>query len=162
MLKLFSADFLHSLKAARPERLVIIAGAGIVRPLSMKVRVAGLAARFGKGVMSLPVLKKLAPLAQKVLYKVLRTHDYEKSSGVMRETFLKVIKEDLRDSTENIKCPTLIVWGERDSYVPVKDAYLMKEKIANSELHVIKDGKHGIHRTHAKKLAGWIAEFLNK
>ena len=45
VLKLFSEEFLHSLKEARPDRVVIIAGAGVKRPLSLRVRVAGLAAR---------------------------------------------------------------------------------------------------------------------
>jgi len=161
VLKLFAEDFSHSLKA-RPEKVVLIAAAGVKHRKSLSVRIAAAAARSGKKVMSWPVLRHAAPLAQKVLYKALRTHDYEKSSGVMRETFLKVIDEDLKESIEQVKCPALIVWGEKDTYVPVKDARLMHEKIANSELHIFKDGRHGIHKTHAAQIAKWVKEFLKK
>jgi pimeloyl-ACP methyl ester carboxylesterase len=173
LLKLYSPDFLHSLEArpefstcrylvARPEKLVLIAAAGVKHVKSLRVRIAVVAARVGKAVMRLPVLRRLAPLAQKILYKALRTHDYEKTSGVMRETFLKVVDEDLKESIDQIHRPTLIVWGDQDSYVPVKDAYLMHEKIGGSELHIIEGGRHGIHKTHAKEVAAWIGEFLKK
>jgi len=158
LLKLFAADFLHSMEA-RPGKLVLIAAAGVKHGKSWRVRIAGMAARVGKGVMGLPLLRRLAPLAQKILYKALRTHDYEKSSGVMRETFLKVIDEDLIESIDQIHRPTLILWGDKDSYVPVKDAYLMQERIKGSEMHIIEGGRHGIHKTHAKLVADWVKDF---
>lgn len=80
----------------------------------------------------------------------------------MRETFLKVIDEDLKESIDQIHRPTLIIWGDKDSYVPVKDAYLMHEKIAGSELHIIEGGRHGIHKTHAKEVAELVKEFLSE
>lgn len=161
LLKLYAEDFLHNLEA-RPDKLVLIAAAGVKHGKSLRVRVATLAARVGKTIMKLPLLRRLAPLAQKILYKALRTHDYEKSSGVMRESFLKVIDEDLKESIEGIHRPTMIVWGNEDSYVPVKDAYMMHEKIAGSELHIIEGGRHGIHKTHAKQVAEWVKVFLKK
>ena len=97
---------------------------------------------------------------QKILYKILRVHDYEKTSGVMRKTFLNVINQDLSGLLEHINCSTLVVWGKNDTYVPVSDAHHMHEKIRKSELHIIEDGRHGIHKTHAKQVGGWINEFL--
>ncbi len=161
LLKLFANNFRHGV-AARPDRLVLIAAAGVKHGKSLRVRVAGAAARAGKAVMNWPVLRRLAPLAQKILYKALRTHDYEKTSGVMRETFLKVIDEDLRNSILEIHRPTLIIWGDRDSYVPVKDAYLMHKEISGSELHIIEGGKHGIHKTHTDLVANLVRKFINK
>jgi len=162
LMKLFDRQFVHEAGVAKPDRLVMIAAAGIKPTETFRIKVAKCAARIGKSVMSLPLLNRLAPLAQKILYKALRTHDYEKSSGVMRDTFLKVINEDLKGSLDHITNPTLIAWGVRDSYVPVNDARLMHEKIIGSELHIIKDGKHGIHKTHAPQIAVWIKQFLNK
>lgn len=162
LMKMFENGFEHLNGMPQPEKLVMIAAAGIKPTKTLRLRVAAAAAKLGKSVLAWPGLRRLAPLAQKVLYKVLRTHDYEKTSGVMRETFIKVIDEDLRDCLSEIHTPSLIVWGTKDSYLPVKDARVIHEKIAGSELHIINGGRHGIHKTHAKEIAGWIKNFLAK
>ena len=143
------------------DRLVIIAAAGIKHQKSLKIRVAGTLAKTGKKVLGAGPLKWVAPLAQKGLYKVLKSHDYEKTSGVMRETFLKVIDEDLRDNVvQGCKNPALIFWGKKDTYVPVTDARLIHLKIPGSKLIIFPDGKHGIHRTKAEEIADLVSEFI--
>lgn len=160
LFKLLSPDFQHSI-TERPDRLVLIAAAGIKPRATLRVMVAAVAARTGKAVMKLPLLRHLSPLARKILYKALKTHDYEKSSGIMRETFIKVIDEDLRDSLLHIKNPTLIFWGKKDSYVSVKHGRLMHEKIPGSKMVVFADGRHGIHKTKSEPIAREIANFLH-
>jgi pimeloyl-ACP methyl ester carboxylesterase len=158
-LKMLSLDFVTGV-SEKVDKLILVAAAGVKPSRTLRIKVAAAAARLGKKIMLLPGLRMGAPLAQKILYKVLKTHDYEKSSGVMRETFLKVIDEDLSDSLAHIKNPTLIIWGKLDSYVPFSDALLMERKILGSKLIAISDGRHGIHKTHAGDLAKWIKEFL--
>ena len=60
----------------------------------------------------------------------------------MRRTFINVVNEDLRDCLPAIKCPTLLVWGERDVDVPVRDALLMENMIPNARLQVLKGAGH--------------------
>ncbi|HWT93148.1 MAG TPA: alpha/beta hydrolase [Solirubrobacteraceae bacterium] len=48
----------------------------------------------------------------------------------------------IRDRLSDIKCPTLIVWGEDDFLVPVKDAYEFDRLIPNSRLIVWEDTGH--------------------
>ena len=158
-LKMLAPDFATNI-SEKVDKLILVAAAGVKARRTLRIKVASAAARLGKKVMQLPGLRAGAPLAQKILYKVLKTHDYEKSSGVMRETFLKVIDEDLSESLSHIKNPTLIIWGKRDSYVPFSDALLMEKKILGSKLIAIPGGRHGIHKTHAEDLAKWIKEFL--
>ncbi len=160
LLKLLSPNFAH-LIVQRPDNLILIAAAGIKPKKTLRLHVATTAAKTGKAVLSLPVLNRLAPLAQKVLYKALKTHDYEKSSGVMRETFLRVIDEDLSGSMSHIKNHTKIFWGKKDGYVPLSDGEIMHEKIITSEMTIIPEGKHGIHKTHAELLAREIVTFLS-
>jgi pimeloyl-ACP methyl ester carboxylesterase len=158
-LKMLSPDFQHEI-SQRPDKLVLVAAAGIKRKPSPRVRIAAVAARMGKGLMRFPLLQPLSKICRKILYRALRTHDYEKSSGVMRSTFLKVIDEDLKDTLDHVKNPTLIFWGKKDSYVPLRDGMLMRDKIPGSRLVVIEDGKHGIHKTKASLLAREITTFL--
>lgn len=160
LFKLLSPSFPH-LIVQKPDNLILIAAAGIKPKQTLRLKIATIAAKTGKAVLTLPVLNKLAPFAQKVLYRALKTHDYEKSSGVMRETFLKVIGEDLSGSMSHIKNTTKLFWGKRDSYVPLSDGKLMHETIISSEMTIIPEGKHGIHKTHAELLASEIDLFLN-
>jgi pimeloyl-ACP methyl ester carboxylesterase len=159
LFKLLTPDFAHNI-SERPEKLVLIASAGIKPTKTLRISLAGLMAKYGKKVMSLPGLRRLSPLAQKALYKILKSHDYEKSSGVMRDTLIKVLDEDLSESIAHIKNPALIFWGKKDSYIPLRDAYVIKKSIIGSHLITIADGKHGIHKTHAEILAPRIVEFL--
>jgi pimeloyl-ACP methyl ester carboxylesterase len=48
----------------------------------------------------------------------------------------------LRDRLEKIGCPTLIVWGEKDRLVPVKDADVFEQLIPDSRKVVYKDTGH--------------------
>ncbi len=159
LLKLLSPDFAHEI-TERPDKLVMIAAAGIKPPRTLRLGLASAVARIGKGLLSWPVLRKFAPSAQKLLYKILKSHDYEKSSGVMRNTFIKVIDEDLTGTLNHIKNPALICWGKKDSYVPFSDGLLMHKSINGSQMITISDGRHGIHKTHAETLAPKIVDFL--
>ncbi len=48
----------------------------------------------------------------------------------------------LRDRLEKVACPTLIVWGDKDRLVPVKDAYLFEELIDDARTIIYKDTGH--------------------
>jgi pimeloyl-ACP methyl ester carboxylesterase len=48
----------------------------------------------------------------------------------------------LRDRLEKISCPTLIVWGDKDRLVPLKDASVFEELIPDSRKIVYKDTGH--------------------
>ena len=49
---------------------------------------------------------------------------------------------DFRDRLPEIGCPTLIVWGEKDSIIPVKDAHEFERLIPDSRKVVMKDTGH--------------------
>ncbi len=48
----------------------------------------------------------------------------------------------LRDRLEKVSCPTLIIWGDKDRLVPVKDAAIFQELIAESRKIVYTDTGH--------------------
>jgi pimeloyl-ACP methyl ester carboxylesterase len=48
----------------------------------------------------------------------------------------------IRDRLSEIECPTLVVWGEKDRLVPVRDAYIFGELIPNSRVVVWPDTGH--------------------
>jgi len=48
----------------------------------------------------------------------------------------------LRDRLEKISCPTLILWGDKDRLVPLKDASVFEELIPDSRKIVYEDTGH--------------------
>jgi pimeloyl-ACP methyl ester carboxylesterase len=70
----------------------------------------------------------------KLIYKLAREHDYEKSSGVMRETLKLVLNEDLKPLLTNLPIPVLILWGKQDQMTKYSDAIIINEEVGQSKL----------------------------
>lgn len=68
--------------------------------------------------------------------------DYRALSGVMRETFVRVVNEHLDKLLPLVSRPTLLVWGERDNDTPLYMAKRMNRKLPDSALIVIKNSGH--------------------
>lgn len=81
---------------------------------------------------------------KKLLYKLAGVQDYNKTEGVMRETFKKIISQDLRESMRKITSQTLLVWGGEDRIVPVKIAKKIGQLIPDSQLFVVADFGHDL------------------
>lgn len=142
------------------EHLFLCAAAGIRHPRHIK-RIIGLTlAKNGKMLLSLPGCRHLKPLGKKMLYTLIRVHDYEKASPVMRQTLIEVTREDLRPLLRHIAIPTDIYWGTEDSMTPYKDAKLMCHEIPNSELHEFEGTRHAVHRDRAEEIAERILDLL--
>lgn len=60
--------------------------------------------------------------------------DYASSSPMMRAILSKVVNEDLKDVMPSIKAPTLLIWGEKDTATPLKDAKTMEKLIPDAGL----------------------------
>ena len=52
------------------------------------------------------------------------------------------LEYDFRDRLPEVKVPTLIVWGEKDSIIPVRDADEFERLIEDSRKVVMKDTGH--------------------
>lgn len=142
------------------EKLILCAPA-IIRRRNIKSYLFYWLAFLGKKIFSLPGLKKLSPLAKKIIYKLAGTRDYYIADGIMKEIMKKIwVEEDLLIVLEKIKIPTLILWGEKDDVLPLKDAYIIKEKIKNSEIKIIPKAKHSPHREIPEELAESIIKFI--
>ena len=138
------------------KKLFLIASAGIRRK-TLKKELLKRIAKFSNRFSFLPFY----PFFRKVFYRlIIRKSDYQSTSGIMRETYLKVIAEDLSNILSEVSVPTVIIWGEKDDVLPLKDGYFMKEKIKNSELVVIPGAGHDLERKAPEILAQKIIEFL--
>jgi len=116
-------------------------------------------AKLGKLLFSLPVIENVGLWAKKVLYKSADSPDYTKTSGIQKEIFKKVIRQDLTTLLPTVTTPTLIVWGTHDVYVPVSDAKKAHQLIPGSKLKIIERGRHGLHLTQKQELLDALIEF---
>ncbi|MDD5103947.1 MAG: alpha/beta hydrolase [Candidatus Peribacteraceae bacterium] len=144
---------------ARFEHLYLCAAAG-VRHRSLKRSVGRVLAGIGHALFAIPGLSRLEPYAKKMLYKILREHDYERASPVMQKTFAKVTEEDLTPILSAITIPTDLFWGEDDTYTPVKDGFTMHTAIRGSVLHTFAGTRHRVHRDRALEIASVIRNHL--
>jgi pimeloyl-ACP methyl ester carboxylesterase len=78
----------------------------------------------------------------------------------MKKTFEIVNKEDFSEFLPFLNTKTLIIWGEKDKIVPLKYAYLIKERIPNSELKILPKISHSPHLEAPEKLSGIILQFI--
>lgn len=68
--------------------------------------------------------------------------DYKAAQGIMRETFVKVVNEDLLPYAARIKAPTLLLWGDLDDDTPLWQGTLLEKTIPDSGLVVFEGADH--------------------
>lgn len=78
----------------------------------------------------------------KVLSNFIGSKDYREASQTMRGVLVKAINIDMVDDIKKIKSPTLFIWGDKDTAVPLKRAYELKELVADSAVIVYKNATH--------------------
>jgi len=59
-----------------------------------------------------------------------------------------------------VAMPTLVVWGARDSILPVRQAQAAAELIPDSQLYVFEDRGHDVHKEETPELSQLLATFL--
>jgi len=78
----------------------------------------------------------------------------------MKGTYLKVIGQDLLPLLSMVRVPTIVLWGEKDDYIPVKDAYFIAEHITDAKLVLVPEGDHDLERKMPEILTQKILSFL--
>ncbi len=158
----FGGGLSTKIAVAFPEKIekLILCAPAIIKRKRLKTYLFYWLAYFGKKIFSLPGLTSFQPYAQKLIYKLAGARDYYVADGMMKETMKKMGEENLEGMLEKIKVPTLIIWGQKDDVLPVKDAYQIQEKIEGAELEIIPKVKHSPHREAPEQLAEIISQFL--
>ena len=142
-----------------PQRVkkLFLVSAAIIREKTAKKDVAKKVSKVVKIFKFMPFYK----FFRKAVYKfIIRKSDYVYTEGVMKETYLNVISDDVSFNLGFIRVPTIIIWGDKDQSTPVEDAYTAKEKIKNSKLVIVPGATHLIHKEMPEVLSDKILENL--
>lgn len=146
-----------------PEKIksmILCSPAGIKTKIDAKTGAIKSLAAFGNSIFDSKYLKDFKSSARNFFYLFLKRKDYAKVKGVMRETMKRVLEEDLFSHLANINKKTLIVWGEKDKLVPIRQAHIFKQKIKNSELVILPKTGHSPHLEAPEELSKVIFQFL--
>lgn len=135
------------------DHLFLCAAAGIRHGRHLRRIIGLMLSKTGKTILSLPGLRALEPQGRKLLYKMVRVHDYERASDVMRKTMINVSREDLSPLLAQIKIPTDLFWGTEDGMTPYSDAKLMEANIPTATLHTYPGVRHSVHKDRADDIA---------
>lgn len=68
--------------------------------------------------------------------------DYRNASGVMKETFVKVVNDDVTPILKDVTCPVLLVWGELDEAVPLAVGKQMEQLLPDAGLAIFQGDDH--------------------
>ncbi len=113
----------------KPKKIVLMDSAGLIpkRKLTYYIKVSIFKA--GKAILNkLPNIGLMKELKEKLLNNV-GSSDYRSSAPVLRETMKNILNEDMSDLLPNIKAPTLLIWGGRDTDTPIYQAKKMESLI---------------------------------
>jgi pimeloyl-ACP methyl ester carboxylesterase len=141
---------------------LILSGAAIFRPdRTVKRTFFAIVAKTGKWIFRLPLLERIGGTARKILYQAAHSPDYANTSGIKRDIFKKVIRQDVSLYLPSIRTKTLILWGKKDAYVSVHDSKRIKDLLPHALIHVFPNAGHGLHLNRSKDMIVVIKEYLS-
>ena len=120
-------------RGANFDRTVLVGCAGIVPKRGIKYKLR---------VRAYRIMKKIAPAYAE---KHFGSDDYRRLSPVMKESFKKIVGEDLRETAAKITRPVLFVNGSEDRETPVSSAEILHRAVKDSRLIIMKDCGHFAH-----------------
>lgn len=142
------------------DKIVLIDSAGVLPPKTLKKTLRSLVYKTGKAVLCLPPVKALFPDALEHYKRRMGSADYNSLSGVMRDTLVRVVNEDLTPYLAEIRRPTLLIWGDQDTATPMRDARIMEQQIPDAGLYVIEGAGHFSYLTDPYLVARAIQTFI--
>lgn len=117
-------------------------------------------AKAGKLFFSIPPMSFFKGSVQKWYYYVVGAREFYRAEGHMRETFKKIVQEDLVSAMKVVSVPTLLLWGKEDIIVPLAIARRMEERIPGAKLVVIPHTDHGVPFKNPVVFVDYVEQFL--
>ncbi len=112
------------------DKMLLTGAAGVItnRNLAYKLK-----------VLSYRTVRKLFPLYAERRFG---SEEYKKLSPIMKESYKKIVNEDLRNIAPLIESEVLLLNGEKDRTTPLKQIKIYNERIKNSKLKILKNCGH--------------------
>ena len=134
--------YMNAMGLVKSPKIVLLDSAGLIPKKSFKQKARAKSFKAIKRVLTLPVIKNFTGSLLEKARNHYGSADYNAAPEVLRKTLVSLVNTDLRDKLPNIKCPTLLIWGENDTDTPLSDAKIIESLISDSGLCVIKGAGH--------------------
>ncbi|PSL40826.1 pimeloyl-ACP methyl ester carboxylesterase [Salsuginibacillus halophilus] len=146
--------------AYKTKKVILVDSAGVKPKRKPSYYVKVYSYKALKRGLNLPFLRRYRDdILMKVKGRV-GSSDYQQASGVMQQTMVKVVNEDLQHHMPHIHVPTLLVWGENDEATPVSDGQVMEKAIPDAGLVVLKNAGHYAYLDQLQQFLRILDHFL--
>ncbi len=124
------------------KKAVIFGGAGLKPKKSFKTKTKIAAFKTVKFFLTLPIIKNYTEDTLNKARSHFGSSDYNNAPEVMRKTLVGLVSADLSHLLPKINCPTLLIWGSKDTAVPLYLAKKMEQTIPDAGLCVFEGCGH--------------------
>lgn len=142
----------------KPRHVVLVSAAGLAKRKTIRNTLLAALSKIGRIATAIPPFSFRRQELRRKLYKAIGS-DYF-NAGVLKDTFVKVVSEDLSEYAKKISVPTLIVWGSSDDTTPIEQADRIHSLVRGSVLKVIDGGGHFVHCQKPTETADEIKKFI--
>lgn len=125
-----------------PPKIVLLDSAGLIPEKTPKQKRKAKNFKRVKKILSLPLINRFSGRLLDKARKHYGSADYNNAPPVLRQTLVKLVNTDLRDILPNIKCPSLLIWGDEDTATPLADAKIIEKLIPDAGLCVLEGTGH--------------------
>ncbi len=150
------------LAAQQPERIskmVLANSAGLRTPLSLTQQTRIVLARVVRETLDRAQLTSARERLQAFYNRRYASEDY-RNAGALRETFLRVIAEDLTPYARQVQTPTVLIWGDRDADTPLWQGRKLEQLIPDAGLIVFEGAGHFSYLERLDDYVRIVVQFL--
>jgi pimeloyl-ACP methyl ester carboxylesterase len=143
----------------KPQRLVLLASAGVRNRQSLRKLLLKLVAKTGK-LLTRWLPARVRRNLQRRFYGTIGS-DYLVAPH-LQETFKQTVAEDILNDAAQITVPTLLIYGDHDTATPVEQIGVpLHQAIKNSKLHIVHGADHFVHHHSLDEVSRSIEDFTS-
>jgi len=126
----------------RVKSMVLADSAGIRPKLPLAIRTRTSVYKSIRDGLNAVGLRGLSNTLRESYNQRYGSSDFQQSDGVMRQTFINVINQDLLDHAARVSVPTLLIWGENDTDTPLWMGEKLEQTIPDAALVTYPNAGH--------------------
>ena len=159
----FGARVAIVLAAKHPEccgRMVLTGAAGLIPKRGFSYYWKTYTYKLGKRLGRIAWINRLFSIDEK--QKNAGSSEYQRLSGTMRSTYVRVVNQNLRPYLPQIKSSTLLIWGSEDTATPLWMGEIMEKEIPDAGLVIFEGLSHFAYIEDCPRFCVIVDEFLRR
>lgn len=130
----------------------------LASPYKVAVTKLSLKTKIFKRICKIKCLSKYTEKLKKKVGSI----DYRNATPMMRNILVKHVNTDVSSFCENLKVPTVIIWGTADTTVRIENAYELEKLIKDSAVIPYEGGTHFAYLENRGKTIAIINSLLRR